>query len=371
MNDNRMLTANERVLFPLRELYGQYGYLPYKMNKFEEYDLYVKNKDFLISDGVITFTDTNGRLLALKPDVTLSIVKNSRDGADGVQKVYYDENVYRVSGNTHAFREILQAGIECIGDVDNYCLYEVLMLAAESLRRISDEWVLDISDIDILSEVLETLDLAPDVKTAVWHCVGEKNLHELRQLCEQSGVNDQQIALLQQLLTVGGTPAQVLPKLCDLLPASQALARLQTVLQAFEGSEWADRLRVDFSVVSDNRYYNGIVFKGFINGVPDRVLSGGQYDKLMKKMGRSSRAVGFAVYLDTLERLYDLQESDDTQAVLLYKDTDNIATIQAAVAQLTAQGLQVVAAKTLPTERRAGQVWTLNDNEVKRIENNA
>ena len=28
-----------------------------------------------------------------------------------------------------------------------------------------------------------------------------------------------------------------------------------------------------------------------------------QYDKLMKKMGRRSRAVGFAVYLDMLERL--------------------------------------------------------------------
>ncbi len=371
MNNDRMLTANERVLFPLRELYGQYGYLPYKMNKFEEYDLYVKNKDFLISDGVITFTDTNGRLLALKPDVTLSIVKNSRDGADGVQKVYYDENVYRVSGNTHAFREILQAGIECIGEVDAYCLYEVLMLAAESLRRISDEWVLDISDIDILSEVLETLDLLPDAKTAVWHCIGEKNLHELRQICVQNDVSETKITLLQQLLTVGGAPAQVLPQLRDLLPNSTALTRLQTVLQAFEGSAWEDRLRVDFSVVSDNRYYNGIVFKGFINGVPDRVLSGGQYDKLMKRMGRSSRAVGFAVYLDMLERLYDVQESDDTQAVLLYNETDSITAIQTAVAKLTAQGLRVIAAKTVPTERRIGQVWILKDNEVKRIENDA
>ncbi len=371
MNNDRMLTANERVLFPLRELYGQYGYLPYKMNKFEEYDLYVKNKDFLISDGVITFTDTNGRLLALKPDVTLSIVKNSRDGADGIQKVYYDENVYRVSGNTHAFREILQAGIECIGEVDNYCLYEVLMLAAESLRRISDEWVLDISDIDIVSEMLDTLSLPDDAKAAVWHCVGEKNLHELRQICIQNGVGEPAVALLQQLLTVGGTPAQVLPQLRDLLPESQALTRLQTVVQAFEGSVWADRLRLDFSVVSDNRYYNGIVFKGFVNGVPDRVLSGGQYDKLMKKMGRSSRAVGFAVYLDMLERLYDTQETDDTQAVLLYNDTDGIAAIQAAVTQLTAQGLQVIATRTLPTERRVGQIWTLDGKEVKRIENDA
>ena len=83
------LKREERTLLQLRSLYESYGYRQYKMNKFEEYDLYVQNKDFLISDGIITFTDTNGKLLALKPDVTLSIVKNSRIGRDETEKVYY------------------------------------------------------------------------------------------------------------------------------------------------------------------------------------------------------------------------------------------------------------------------------------------
>ena len=50
-------------------------------------------------------------------------------------------------------------------------------------------------------------------------------------------------------------------------------------------------------------YYNGIVFRGFSYGIPDRVLSGGQYDRLMEKMGKKSNAVGFAIYLDELERI--------------------------------------------------------------------
>ena len=73
-------------------LYAAYGYTQYNMSKFEAYDLYVRNKDFLISDSVITFTDTNGQLMALKPDVTLSIVKNNRDEAGVVQRLYYQEN---------------------------------------------------------------------------------------------------------------------------------------------------------------------------------------------------------------------------------------------------------------------------------------
>ena len=77
--EDQVMDAQEKIGFRLRSLYSGYGYSRYKMSKFEEYDLYSRNKDFLFSDSVITFTDTNGRLMALKPDVTLSIVKNGKD----------------------------------------------------------------------------------------------------------------------------------------------------------------------------------------------------------------------------------------------------------------------------------------------------
>ena len=64
MND---LSRSEQAVFALRSLYRQYGYASYKMSRFEEYDLYVRNKDFLVSDQIITFSDRSGRLLALKP----------------------------------------------------------------------------------------------------------------------------------------------------------------------------------------------------------------------------------------------------------------------------------------------------------------
>ena len=138
-----VMKYEERIVFALREMFRRHGYQQFKMRKFEEYDLYARNKDFLVSDNIITFTDLNGALMALKPDVTLSIVRSSRDGA-GVQKVYYNENVYRVSAAARGFREILQTGIECIGDVDDFCIAETLQLAIESLRHISPDCVLDI-----------------------------------------------------------------------------------------------------------------------------------------------------------------------------------------------------------------------------------
>ena len=45
----------ERAIFTLRDLYQRYGYAPFKMSRFEEYYLYVRNMDFLVSDQIITF----------------------------------------------------------------------------------------------------------------------------------------------------------------------------------------------------------------------------------------------------------------------------------------------------------------------------
>ena len=80
---------------------------------------------------------------------------------------------------------------------------------------------------------------------------------------------------------------------------------------AFAGSEAEAGLRIDFSASGDVKYYNGTAFKGFISGIPGAVLSGGQYDRLMRRMGRRDRAIGFAVFLNMLERLQEGERTDD------------------------------------------------------------
>ena len=141
MSEINILKSGEKTVAALRSLYKQYGYLPFKMSKFEEYELYVRNKEFLIGDSVITFNDTDGRLLALKPDVTLSIIKNSVYEKGCKQKVYYNENVYRVSQKTRRFKEIMQSGLECIGDITEKEIFEVAELAVKSLETINSDYI--------------------------------------------------------------------------------------------------------------------------------------------------------------------------------------------------------------------------------------
>lgn len=94
MTERRYIKNDEEAILKFKNLYKKFGYRQYKMNKFEEYDLYAENKNFLLNSNIITFTDLNGKLMALKPDVTLSIAKNVKE-TEGTQKLYYNENVYR------------------------------------------------------------------------------------------------------------------------------------------------------------------------------------------------------------------------------------------------------------------------------------
>ena len=368
---DEILKSDEAITLSLRELYHRYGYSQYKMSKFEEYDLYARNKDFLISDNIITFTDTNGKLMALKPDVTLSIVRNSRQNSQGVQKVYYNENVYRISERSHSFREIMQVGLECIGDVDAYYRIEVMLLAAQSLKSISAQCRLAISHLNILSEAVNGLGLNEDDYQDVLQCIGQKNLHELTKICRLSGVEQSKVDVLKELISTYGTPETVLPKLREMNCDPEAVEELDRVCSAMNASGLGNMISIDFSIVSDMRYYNGLVCKGFLGGVPTSVLSGGEYNKLMQKMGSKRKAIGFAVYLDALERLYERKNDYDVDTVLLYDESTDVNVLCQTVKLLTQGGTQVMAQKTIPEKLRYKQLVRLNGNGVEILENNA
>ena len=372
---NIPLREDEKAIFSLRSLYRKYGYSQYKMSKFEEYELYVRNKDFLISDSVITFTDAGGKLMALKPDVTLSIIKNTKDVPGCVNKVYYHENVYRADGSMHSFKEIMQVGLECIGDIDEYSICEVISLAAQSLIGISEDCALVLSSLSILSDVIDRMGVSDKYRQTILRLVGEKNLHELSAICEESGADAEYAAILRKLVATYGTPAEVLPKLESLLRgkiADESLDSLNSLIDALSLNEWSSIIRLDFSEVNNIKYYNGIVFKGFINGIPTGVISGGQYDKLMHRMGRSSRAIGFAVYLGNLERLEgSAPHGYDIDAVLLYGANDAPADIAAAVRKIADGGLTVTAQRSIPKEIKYKKLFRLNGKEVETVEADA
>ena len=350
-----ILNSSDSITQSLGKLYRSLGYSRYKMSKFEEYDTYASNKDFLISDRVITFTDVSGKLLAMKPDVTLSIIKNTDDDLEKIHKMYYKENVYRVSPGSHGFKEIMQMGLECIGSVDIYSLCEVIILAAQSLNLVSNKFCLDISHMGFVSAVLSEAGFNSCEKSNVLCAIGEKNLPLLNSICEHKELSSDIKKAVLGLVNIYGsieTVSEKLKELCINEETKNALCEIESLCDALKCANLSDKVQIDFSVVNDMNYYNGLVFRGYIEGIPTRVLSGGQYDKLMKKMGKKSKAVGFALYLDLLERLDLSKKEYDADVLIIYNNKTSPAKVFEEAQNQIEAGKTVLCLNNIPNDIR-------------------
>jgi len=370
---NQTLKKEDINMLSLRHLYEHFGYVHYKMNKFEEYDLYAENKDFLAGDKIITFTDTNGKLLALKPDVTLSIVKNYNDVPGVVRKVYYNENIYRTSKSTKTYKEIMQMGLECIGDLDIYQIAEVLILAAASLSVLSEgasggdtgsnsgsgRYILDVSHMGLIRGFLDELNLRPKHEEMFLSLLRKKNRHGIMTLFDSIGVDEELSETAITLASTYGSPESVL-KTLETVSLNETMDKAVdelSVICSILADRDLDGVHLDFSLVNDMSYYNGVMFRGYIEGIPSGVLSGGQYDELLEKMDKrtssDSGAIGFAINMDLINNFEDVQDEYDVDILLLYgqaaaSDDFDPADLAEKVSDLISRGYSVQAQKTFP-----------------------
>ena len=355
--------TEDKITGLLCSLYEKYGYNRFKMNKFEQYSLYLENKDFLTSDRIVTFTDNTGRLLALKPDVTLSIVKGAVDKKSECEKVYYNENVYRASKDGE-FRELTQVGVECIAHLDLYSVFEVIVLAHKSLSYISDEYLLALSHMRFISAALGGIEDA-GVKKRILECISKKNVHTLKAILAENNVGAGLSECLTVLASLFGDVDTCIEKLCEISvneETDKVLCELKRLSSLLKSAGLYAKTVMDFSIVNDMSYYNGITFQGFINGISQSVLSGGEYGKLLEKFSSKLDAVGFAVYIDALERL-TAKKSFDADVFVLYSDSSDAEKLYACIDRLIASGVSVRSGRTLPGRVRCKRIMKC-DGEV-------
>ena len=340
------LKPDERASLELRGLYEKYGYRKYKMGKFEEYSLYFSNSNFLSSDKVLTFNDLDGRLLAMKPDVTLSVINNTSATDENTEKIYYIENVYRENKESHCFKEINQMGLEYLGAVDGYAVSEVMTLAAESMRMIDEDYLIVISHMDYVIELLNTMDIDENDRTGILNGIRRKNTAEIREKAKSAGVSEKDTELLCSVPFLYGSVGETVKK-AKASAKNDAMAQIAEEVGRYCGildkMGYGNNIQLDFSMVNDIDYYNGIIFHGYVRNLPGCVLAGGQYDKAMSLLGKKGKAIGFAIYLDELMKGKHVPDKYDVDAVLIYEDGELLEDIIKAVDSLQKKGLSVSA----------------------------
>lgn len=300
----------EQIPIKLRDLYERYGYSKYRMAKFEPYDFYREHKGFLKSEGILTFNGPKGKLLALKPDVTMSIVKSVKK--DKEYKFFYVENVYRTDGGE--YNEINQIGLEYIGGENDYSCAEVLWLAHESLNIINDRFVLSIGHAGVWNKCFEIIGLENKTKAVLLSKIRNKSIHEIKEVLSSINVEDKWSNLVLELASLSGKLIPTADKLAQItsgLPFGDICNELKEIANAMKAVGAEERCYLDLSVMGDLTYYNGIVFNGYVEGISRVILAGGKYDNLMKSLDKDHRAIGFAVYTEELERAYSEEKQKE------------------------------------------------------------
>lgn len=349
----KSMTNNEQIVSNCARLYSGYGYRRFIMNKFESYSLYADNKSFLVDDRLLTFTD-GGQLKALKPDITLSIVKNLAKQNHFPLKVYYDEAVYRVKKGDREFSELRQMGLELIGDDSLYATAEVICLAKASLDIIHQDSILDISHMGILLPLIDNACRAGMDRQEIMDLISQKNADGLETILIKFGCPD----TLAKLVKAYAPISDMILELNMLFPDSEPVRQITEIAEILREMNLDKNVYLDFSLMHDFSYYNGIIFKGYVKNVPVAVLSGGRYDPLLERFGLNSAAIGFAIYMDYIQ-YHDESYEDDV--LLLYSQDDDACAVARAMQILINQGYCALAATQPPANRSFTKTITVKE----------
>ena len=319
------MSKKDLVLLNIRKMYDSYGYKKISLPSFEEYDLYNENKDF-IDRNVLTVMSPNGKLLALRPDITLSVAKKvSKDRSLKYSKIYYQENTYNLTKYV-GYEEDEQLGIELIGKESTFLDFEIINLAVKSLDIINKKSMIVLSHAGFISSIFENFDLEYEIKEQILDCINRKNSHDIQKILKRNEhISENVKKLIYKIPELSGNLENIEKELLkyeindNTKKILSELKQLNSLLMKFYKKS---KIVFDFSVVRNLNYYNGIILQGYIEDFPNVILTGGRYDKLFEKFGVDTGAVGFAILTDGLKGYYKDTDKKDFEVLIAYDNSD-------------------------------------------------
>lgn len=318
--------TREEIAGTVKACFKAHGYLPVETPLLED-------QGSLDSGGRITDTpfklfDDDGRLLVVRPDNTLPIVRlvaTRLRTAELPLRLRYEAPIVRAQPrNSGVARQFTQLGFELIGAGSTDADVEMVSLVIEALNALAiPTWRIVCGSVRPFMKLLacsgdevlarEALALVhannfvdldarvaqstvPEpIKRAISELPrihgGLEALDQVDALMEAAGIAESQTeelrALVQRLDKQGAV-------------SCSATARLDSGTLAF-----------DFSIMNSFDYYTGLVFKAYAGNVPDPVGSGGRYDTTFDGVFPDAEHVPAAGFAFSLERLEGARTADE------------------------------------------------------------
>ena len=294
-----------QVQAKLTRLFRQRGFLEVSTPETEFYDLFARSGSAIPQERMIKVGDPSGKFCVMRPDSTTPIARVAATKLKAValpQRLYYDQTVYRSNpAHNGGSREIPQCGVELIGARGKKADVEIIVTAIDALRSCgAPKFHVELGHAGYFRELAGRLELEDSAVEEIRALIEGKNFAALKDFLEPYRGNPACAALEQLSRLFGGV--EVLGQAEKLAGKTLAVDYLSELYDELSAAGYGPYIRFDLGMVHQIDYYTGVVFRGYVEGAGDAVLSGGRYDNLVGVFGREAQATGFAVDVDAVAR---------------------------------------------------------------------
>ncbi|TQS76487.1 ATP phosphoribosyltransferase regulatory subunit [Ornithinibacillus gellani] len=319
----------EQLISMMNHRFSTYGYQPFHTPILEPYQLYMDVKGTIHPDEMVKVIDRTGKVLVLRPDVTIPISQYAAHQKNLKNKRYsYILDVFRQGEsipNSHV--QGTQAGIECFHPDAPETDAEVLVLAMDILQDLQlDSFKIEIGDAGFFKELAELAALKPAVEEQLKQLIQAKNIAGIKSLLQPLNIEPEIRTAIQEIPLLYGTPEDVLERAQAIIATAnmrERLKRLKAIFQLLQLYGASENIVIDLGLINHMNYYSGVIFQGYVEAVAKPVLMGGRYDQLAEQFQSHLPAIGFAYDVELLlEKVSPNIKPSDQLGILLQYDSN-------------------------------------------------
>lgn len=319
-----------KVMSELHHVLELYSYHDIQTPTFEYFDIFSRDKGSAPSNEMYKFFDRENNTLVLRPDITPSIarcVAKYYETEELPIRLCYEGNTF-INKISHQGKlcEVTQIGGELVNDDSSAADAEILATVVDCIQAVGlEEFQIEVGEVDFFKGVIEEAGLHEEEEVAIREYIQNKNFFGLQEYVKHLDISEhlkQVLVSFDQLF--GGL--EMLERAKGLVQNQRSLIaidRLEKVYHALSYYHCEEHVGFDLSMLSDFKYYTGILFKGYTYGTGDAIVRGGRYNALLRQFGKDAPAIGFAFVIDALMNAISRQgisvEIEEKEIILLYQ----------------------------------------------------
>ena len=245
-----------------------------------------------------------GRLMGVRADITPQVARldaHCLPHQHTARYCYSGTILTTLPQGLSTSRAPIQIGAELYGCAGVAADIEIIRLMLSTLQQTDVGQIhLDLGHVAVFRELAKAAQLSIEQESQLFDIYQRKSLPELQALGSQLPQAEWFVALgqLSGNVQVIEQAQQAFVNAPD--SVKQALADMQTIVQALQGFANNVSISVDLSELRGYHYHTGLVFAAYTAHSAAEIAKGGRYDCIGEAFGRARPATGFSADLKTL-----------------------------------------------------------------------